>query len=130
MQSPKRENICEPVRSKLERMGVSTYLVLAAINSALGELKVVDAKHGEKVGKQKLTKKGLVTIGTSEKDTFTGADNINLQFDRWQYAMGEVQAIAPMNDCVISYVFESWLQKFTKVDEEERQDKKEKAGKQ
>lgn len=107
----KRINLVEPVRTALEDAGISTVLVVSAINAALGELDKTKEEH--KTGAGRVTKTDYkvsesVTLGWMGKRTAP------LEFDAWHSAIEKAHKIASFDTIAIPAMFTVWLQKMHK----------------
>jgi hypothetical protein len=82
MAKANRLNMCSAVREALVKAGYSTVKVVNAVN---GELEAMALeKSEEKTGDSKYsTKTGLVTVGTSVKETYKDKATIGRLFDVW-----------------------------------------------
>jgi hypothetical protein len=108
---PERINLVSPVRVALVEAGVSSVLVVSAVNAALGELEMV--RRSERTGSGTVSKSNYsVSISISER--FTGKRTMPLLFDAWHSKIEAANKVAAFDRVAIPSTFEDWLAKFRK----------------
>src|SRR5262245_59800621 len=108
-----RYNLVTPVRAALIAGGYSTYLVVNAINAALGELD--KTKESDKLGVGSSTRKGTkysVTNTVSQK--FEGKMTMPLLFDAWHCKVEAANKVASFDSIELPGIFNDWLGKMKK----------------
>jgi hypothetical protein len=106
-----RINLVNPVREALVEAGISSVLVVSAVNAALGELTMV--KRSERTGSGTVSKSSY-SVSMSISERFSGKRTMPLLFDAWHGKIAAAHKVAAFDSVAIPSIFEDWLAKFSK----------------
>lgn len=113
MNNMQRINLITPVRTALLNSGYSSVKVVAAINSALGELKV--AKSTERLGDGSMSRKGKYGVTNVVSEKYEGKYSMPLLFDAWHSKLASAHKVAEFDGIDLPAVFSEWLDKMKVV---------------